>query len=56
MLEGGGPAGVKDFNDGGGPAGVLDKFVPKVLPPLEYLWLLVRCSGVVGEFEERGNV
>ena len=30
MVEGGGPAGVKDRADGGGPAGVVDGLAPNM--------------------------
>lgn len=55
MVEGGGPAGVKDAPVGGGPAGVVDGFSAislKTGPSLDRFGLE---SGVVGGLDEKGT-
>ena len=57
MVEGGGPAGVKDRTDGGGPAGVVDGLAPNMEKELSILSVrLRRVPGVDGGLEERGTV
>lgn len=55
MVEGGGPAGVKDAPVGGGPAGVVDGFSAISLKTNPSLDRFGRESGVVGGLDENGT-
>ena len=55
-LDGGGPAGVKEFvADGGGPAGVVEGPVLSAAKGLLFLPLCF-CAGVEGGLDEKGTV